>query len=216
MFTVRLFLLILLCLAGCGGTDEADLLQEEIKAFAEESNGLLQEIQSQRTQIAVTADYANQQIAQLTTLNQQLVATARAGEAPTPERLVASGVGAMAAEMFNLEDETMRFVQIGMAGYVRPADDCFETHQQYYTLSLTRTVYMTAVAVQLRAGTTFDVEWRYENELMARTSWVAPNNQAVRCIALPFSGTLQAGNWTARLFINGTAYPSSPFIVQMG
>ncbi len=213
---MRVFLLVLVILAGCTGTDEAAQMREEIALYAEESNALRQQIQQQLTQTAATAEYANAQIQQLSALNQQLLATARAGEAPTPQRLVSTDGGAMGAEMFNLQDETMRFVQIGIAGYVRPSDECFETHQQYYTLSATRTVYMTAVAVQLRAGTTFDVEWRHEGELVSRTSWTAPSNQAVRCIALPLNMPLRVGNWTARLFINGTGYPSSAFIVQAG
>ena len=209
----------MMLLAACGTNNEESLMMREtLTAYPTQSAALLQALQVERTQAVATIQSSEQQAQRFQEYNAIVLATVRANQVPTPEERVAIVEGgAMSLEMLNTSDGQMRLMQIGMAGYIKPEDNCFETHQQYYTLSNTSVIYMTAVAVNLKAGTRFDVNWEYERQRVFQSSWTAPQDADIRCVAVPMRAgdtALQTGNWTATLFMNGMAQTSSSFQIQ--
>jgi hypothetical protein len=206
-------------LATCqSSSTEQEDMRQALTAYPTESAALLQAMQAQRTQAAATiaaSDAESQRYRDYTSI---ILATVRANQVPTPsERLAIVEGGAMSLEMLNVTDGQMRFMQIGMAGYINPSDDCFETHQQYYTQANTNIIYMTALAINLKAGTTFTVNWQYNRQRVFQSSWTAPRDEVRRCIAIPMRSSdtaLQVGSWTADLFINGQAEASSSFEIR--
>ncbi|MCS6834565.1 MAG: hypothetical protein NZ750_00920 [Anaerolineae bacterium] len=197
---------------------EQDAMRQVLTTYPTESAALLQTMQAQRIQADATiqaADSDGQRYRDYTSL---ILATVRANQVPTPsERLAVVEGGAMSLEMLNITDDQMRFMQIGMAGYVNPSDDCFETHQQYYTQANTRIIYMTALAINLKAGTNFTVNWLYNRQRVFQSSWTAPRDELRRCIAIPMRSsdvTFQAGSWTAELLVNGRAEASASFEIR--
>lgn len=214
---VKLCVLVAL-LTACGAFDapnEVDIARAELEAYGTQAIVIQNEAQLARTHVVQTVQVADVQSTQIALYNQYLVATARANQNPTPsQRIAAVEGGAMSLEMLNVSDGQMRLMQVGMAGYIRPDDGCFETHQQYYTLSNTNVVYMTGLAVNLPAGTVFAVDWLYEGQVVFRSSWTAPNFEVRRCIAIPMRASdvaFRGGNWIARLFVNGSSFSASNF-----
>lgn len=213
------FVVLAFVLAACQGSSvEQEDMRQALTAYPSESAALLQAMQAQRTQAAATiaaSDAEGQRYRDYTNI---ILATVRANQVPTPsERLAVVEGGAMSLEMLNVSDGPMRLMQIGMAGYVNPSDDCFETHQQYYTQANTRIIYMTALAINLKAGTNFTVNWLYNRQRIFRSSWTAPRDEVRRCIAIPMRSSdaaFQVGSWTAELFVNGKAEASSSFEIR--
>lgn len=217
---VYIAIIALISIIGLGacqslGNDDMAQITLELTAYATQSTQLQQAIAQDATQVVLTVDAASQQFAQLSGLNGVLVATVRAGENPTPvERIAAIQGGAMSLEMLNTSDGQMRFMQVGVAGFINPSDGCFESHQQYYTLGNANVVYMTALAVNLKAGTRFAVDWFYAGQRVFQSAWTAPSDEVRRCIAVPMRITdtaFLAGDWTATLYIDGQSYSSSSF-----
>jgi len=210
---------LILALAACqSSSTEQEDMRQALTAYPTESAALLQAMQAQRTQAAATiaaSDAESQRYRDYTSI---ILATVRANQVPTPsERLAIVEGGAMSLEMLNVTDGQMRFMQIGVAGYVNPSDDCFETHQQYYTQANTSVIYMTALAINLKAGTTFTVNWQYNRQRVFQSSWTAPRDEVRRCIAIPMRSSdtsLQVGSWTADLFVNGQKEASSSFEIR--
>jgi hypothetical protein len=204
--------------AACGALDapsEVDLARAELEAYGTQAIVIQNEAQIARTQVIQTVQVAEVQSTQIALYNQYLVATARANQNPTPsQRIAVVEGGAMSLEMLNVSDGQMRLMQVGVAGYIRPDDGCFETHQQYYTLGNTSVVYMTGLAINLPAGTSFAVDWLYEGQVVFRSSWTSTNFEVRRCIAIPMRSSdvaFRGGNWIARLFVNGSSFSASNF-----
>jgi len=206
-----------LSLSACGllgEPDEANLARLEIDAYGTQAVQIQSEAQLARTQAVQTVQVADVQSTQMAMFNQVLVTTARANQEPTLARIAMSEGGAMSLEMLDTSDGQMRIMQTGVASFIRPSDGCFETHQQYYTLPNANVVYMTGLAVNLPAGTTFAVDWLYEGQVVYQSSWTAPNNEVRRCIAVPMRAdnvAFRQGNWIARLYVNGSSFTSSDF-----
>jgi hypothetical protein len=188
---------------------------EDIAALSTQAVNLQVTSQADRSAILATVAAADIQAQQQQTYNNLLLATVRAGEVPTPsERLALTAGGAMSAEMLNTTSGEFALQQIGTAGFVRPEDDCFQTHQQYFDRMTTNTIYMTGVAVNVVQGTALRVDWIYDNQIVYTSSWSAPSDAEVRCFAIPMNASevvFNEGAWTARLFLNGVPFESKAF-----
>jgi len=219
MIRLWLFAFIILALAACqGSSDQLESTRQALTAYPSESAALLQTVQAQRTQAAATIQASEAQGQRYRDYANLILATVRANQVPTPaERLAVVEGGAMSLDMLNTSDGQMRFMQIGVAGYVNPVDDCFETHQQYYTQANTSIIYMTALAVNLQAETTFSVNWLYNRQRVFQSSWTAPEDAVRRCIAIPMRSSdtaFEIGSWSAELFVNGMMEASSSFEIR--
>ena len=203
--------LSILC-AACGtNTQEAAILPaEEIAAYATQVVDLQVTAQIDRNNILATVAAADSRSQQQMIYNNILLATVRAGEAPTPsERLAMSDGGAMSAEMLNTGNGEMLVQQVGTASIIRADDGCFETHQQYFDRMSTNTIYMTGLVTNIVEGTAFRVDWIYNNEIVYTSSWSAPMSELRRCFAVGMNASdvvFNEGSWSARLFLNGVPF----------
>lgn len=207
-------------LCACGAPQAAEPLERpDLTAYATQAAEVQLTAQLERVAVDATVQAASLLAQQQLTYNSQLLATVRANEEPTPsERLALAEGGAVDLAMLDTSSGEMNFLQIGMAGYIRPDDGCFESHQQYYAASATSVVYMTGLAVNLRQGTTFNVDWSYNGQRVYQSSWTAPADEVRRCFAVPLRAAdvaLQTGSWTATLYIDGLQRAQNAFeIVQ--
>lgn len=220
---ILLIFIVLIFSVGCQALAVEDVpgtMSFELTAYATEAAGIRLNSQTERTQVAATVAVAETQSANYSLYNNVLVATVRADQIPTPsERLAFTDGGVMAIDMFDLSDGQMRFLQVGTAGYVRPEDRCFETHQTFFRTSSTNRIYMTALALNLQAGTNLRVDWFYEGSRVHTSAWSAPSFTEGMCIAIelsPANAPFLPGNWSATLFVNGNAIDPSAFSIIEG
>lgn len=219
MRPVSVWLLLCLCsLAACSSVPQEGVLATPLLSLASYSTEAAQvqlTARADQQNMAATVQVARQVEQQQSAYNAVLLATVRADQVPTPEeRLAMTDGGAMMSEMFSLNDDKMRVQQIGLAGFVRPEDDCFETHQQYYNRTITSIIYMTGLVTNLQEGTRFSVDWIYDNNIVYSASWSAPRSETIRCLAIPMRASdvvFNEGGWSARLFMDGVPIGNSAF-----
>ena len=78
-------------------------------------------------------------------------------------------------------------------------------------------IYATARVTNLRAGTTFEIDWLQENRVVDRFSWQADYNAATECIwfyVTPQDFAFLPGNYSATLFVNGVSQASTDFTIS--
>jgi hypothetical protein len=217
---------ILFALSACQGVtaDETNLqLQSELDAYGTEGAVLRQEIQLNQTEIVATVAASGTDAAAYASYNRILAPTVGVVQPGTPTRIPAEEViqalgveaqGPMPVEMFDISDGQTRFVQLGTAGQI-DNENCFISHQSFFQSS-SNVIYMTGLGLNVFAGTSLRVEWRFGGELVHTSTWSAPQSVDGQCVALamrPSNAALTPGNWTATMFVNGEPIDPAPFTI---
>lgn len=215
---ICLLLLISACSSLNDGEEVIDF-EAEIQAYGTEASTIRDDMILARTSVAVTVAAAESQADNINRYNLILGQTAVAIFPPTDEvRIVANDVdGPLPPEVYDLSGGEMRFVQIGPAGQI---DDrgCFMSKQQFFR-SGDGIIYMTAVALNLRAGTTVRADWQFGSELVFSNSLVAPQSESYRCIVLslrPSDAEFMPGNWSVTLSVDGEPTEPRSFTILSG
>ena len=206
-------IIVMLLLSACGSADDEEIIdfETDIQAYSTEAANIRSGMIVSSTTIAQTVIASEAQVNTYTRYNSLLLSTAIAFAPPTSEaRILANDIdGPLPPEVYDLSSGEMRFVQIGPAGDV-DENGCFRAKQQFFRPS-NGAVYMTAVALNLRAGTTVRADWQYGSDLVHSNSWVAPQSEQYRCISIalrPSDAEFALGNWSVTLSINGD--PTEP------
>jgi hypothetical protein len=199
-------LLSSIVLTACQVLRSADVpatLQAQNAGYIAEATALAQTRQAEAGQVLSTAQAAETYVARAESINLVLVATVRAGDIPTVGRSVGSAPGAVGTPG---SGETV-FEDIQIAGSVRDSDSCAETVQTQFP-SDTQEIYVTARALNIRAGTVLAVEWRREGELVWQENWTVPTDSDNFCLWFnidPAVVALLPGNWLASLYADGVS-----------
>lgn len=219
MRPIKLFLIV--CLSGLAACSDrppdtlAEISLQSPDSYATQAVQVQLTSRADQQSVVATVESANRLEQQQLAYNAVLLATVRADQVATPvERVAMTEGGAMSAEMLNLADGEMTIQQIGLAGFVRPEDSCFETHQQYFARMTTDIIYISGLITNVQEGTRFSVDWIYDNEIVYSAAWSAPLTEPRRCLAIPMRASevvFNTGSWSARLFMNGIPIDNSAF-----
>ncbi len=216
-----ILLLTVMLISACSPTANDDVIDFdfELQSLSTEAATIREDMVIAQTVIAATIDGAVLQSENFNRYNDALRATALAIFPPTSEaRIVANDLdGPLPPEVYDLSNGEMRFVQIGPAGEIDD-NNCFRAKQQFFRPSQ-GVVYMTAVALNLRAGTTVRADWQYLGDLVYTNSWVAPQSEQYRCISLAMRTSdveFFLGNWSVTLSVNGNPTEPKSFTIFDG
>jgi hypothetical protein len=211
--------LVMLIMSGCIGTsdDAGAQMQQDLEAYSTEAILLREQIQLDRTAIAVTIVASAAQADEFESYNRVLQQTIVAGQPPTPTfvPITVNAQGPLPIAMFDLSDGQMRFVQVGTAGQI-DTDRCFVAHQTFFRDGDVNIIYITGLALNLRAGTVVRADWRYGDQIVYSNAWTAPQSVDGQCFALemrPSNAPFLPGNWTVNLFINGDVSNTASFTI---
>lgn len=200
--------------------DDMLLMRRDLEIYGTESVIIREQMQAQRTQVVVTMQESERQVANYARLNRQLAAMGQAVVAPTPAiTIIGNNTGPMPLEMFDLSDGEMRFVQIGMASTINADDRCFVSHQTFFDMESMDVIYLAALALNLRAGTNLRVDWQFGGAIVYQSSWTAPASLDGQCIAMPLrpsNAPFLPGNWMATLYVNDESYDPAAFNIIEG
>jgi len=191
---------LLLILSACQAFTRPDIpatLRAENAGFVLEATQIAITVQAEATNIQVTAVAAEATIARISNVNQQLMATARAVIPPTPQIAGAGVVG-------SADPTSVGFVEVGTATSVRDSDGCAEGLQSQFAPDVGR-IYVTARALNIRAGTLMGVEWRYQGQIVHSENFVVPIDDDNYCIWFnidPATAPFSPGTWAVRLYEN--------------
>lgn len=218
LFTLSLIFLLAACQSVLG-EDENLLAEGTLQAYGTEAASLREDTQSHRTEVVMTVQAAGTQVADFERYNQSLRGTiAYVMPASEEERLLLNNEqGPLPIEVYDLSNGEMRFVQVGTASQI-DVNSCFLAKQQYFPAS-SSVIYMTAVALNLRAGTVVRVDWQYGGTIVYSNGWTAPQSVDGQCVSielLPSNAEFLEGNWTATLYVNGEAVDPYSFTIVSG
>ncbi len=220
---MRYWIILLMCIvSACGaGNDGEDIIdfEADIQAYSTEAANLRSGMVIESTTIVQTVAASEAQANNYLQYNSLLRSTTVALFPPTSEvRIVANDIeGPLPPEVYDLSSGEMRFVQIGPAGEI-DENGCFRAKQQFFRPS-NGVIYMTAVALNLRAGTSVRADWQYGSELVHSNSWVAPQSEQYRCIAIALRTSdteFALGNWSVTLSVNGNPTEPRSFTILSG
>lgn len=201
---VRWWLVVLVLLSACQVLDPpntAATLQAEGRGYVQTATAVQQVAQAQQTAVMATAESANTQVAQVQRINQQLLATVRAGDAPD---LRISNDNA-AVTPVGVEPGRRWFVKTGTTARVREADGCAEEAQIQFALDTPR-IYATVRAFNIESGVQMSVAWYYESTEVLRENWTVPQSSSDLCMWFyidPEIVEFRPGSWSVRLFADG-------------
>lgn len=207
--------------------DPAATLQVERLGYVEEATAIAVAIASDGTRVMATAYAAETQVIDIEARNAGLLATLRAVIPPTQQIVDNSGpavpnwiatpapfgadivgsnsvnVGSVDAGVVSSASGTS-FMDMGTALTVRDTDGCAVSIVNQFQATVGR-IYVTARAIDIRAGTELRVEWSYEGELGFTESFTVNANNPNFCFWFyiePTDLVLTAGNWSVQLYAN--------------
>lgn len=200
-------------------SDEVAMLDGTMQAYGTEAANLREDTQAHRTEVVMTVQAAGTQAGDFERYNQSLRGTiAVAVPASEDERVLLNNAqGPLPVEMYDLSNGEMRFVQVGTASDI-DVNGCFLAKRQFFPASI-GTIYMTAVALNLRAGTVVRVDWQYGGTVVYSNGWTAAQSLDWQCVAIAFTSNdaeFTEGNWTATLYVNGEAVDPYSFTIVAG
>jgi len=176
-------------------------LQGGNAAYLAEASAIAQAQSAEAAQIIGTVQFDETHVSQQEGVNQALVLTVRAGDPPTIERGVGSAPGAAGTPGTGATE----FVEIQTAASVRESDGCADSIQTQFSPD-TPQIYLTARALNIRAGVRLDIEWRFEGTIAWQENWTVPVDSSDFCLWFfidPETITFSPGNWSAQLFADG-------------
>ena len=213
---VRYFLWISLILSACQvfrTEDTQATLQAQNNGYIAQATVIAQTQQALDTQVLATAEAAGTYVVEMESVNQQLLATVRAGDPPTVERLPGDAPGAAGTPGVS---GTQQIVEVTTTSQVRESDGCANGTQVEFSPDVAQ-IYVTARALNIRAGTRMDFEWFYEGTVVLQNSWTVPQDSADFCFwyaITPADVTFSPGNWSVRLYADGVAIePAASFSI---
>ncbi|HEX2907403.1 MAG TPA: hypothetical protein VHO69_11115 [Phototrophicaceae bacterium] len=219
---------LLLSLSACQvfqTTDVQATRQAENSLYVAEATAIAQTAQAHRDTIQVTVAAADTQVAEVNSVNQQLLATVRALVPPTPQRIVGNAPEVSgdftAPEVIGTPlGESgaggSNFINTVVSASVRASDGCPTSAQTQFSIN-TPEIYVNTQALSISAGTVMRVEWFYDGGVVLEDSWTiatAATNFCLWYFITPDDVTFQAGQWAVRLSANGTAIePEVTFVM---
>jgi hypothetical protein len=202
------WIVLMMLLGACQVFNRPDTqatLRAENAIFAAEASAIPQTAQVEATQVHETVVAAETIIASGSSVNLQLMATARVLVPPTPARAgTTGGIGNPAGAAVS---GVLQFVDTRTASSVRETDGCAVDSQSRFT-SMSPQIYITTRALNITSGTQMGVEWFYQGEMIWSENFVVSQNSDSFCLWFyidPQTVTFSPGGWTVRLYANGSA-----------
>lgn len=213
------FILLLLLLSACQALSNNDpnvMLEQDMQNYGTEASNIRDAMQENRTEVAATIAVASTQASQYNNYNDTLRATVYAIHPDiVPTRVVVEdSQGPLPIEMYDTSSGEMKFVEVGITAQI-DSKNCFIKHESFFGVGIS-TVYLTALALNLQAGTVVRVDWQFGNEVVHSSSWVASQSAKGQCVALALHSSdveFSPGNWTATMYINGDAQDPVSFSI---
>lgn len=201
------FLMVLLVMSGCqafNGSNVQGTLQAQSTLYKLEETAIAQSASAQRTEVVATAYAAETHVADVASVNLQLLATVRVAETPVLREVA----GSLVLGTPEAAGEGRRwFVKTGVASRVRESDGCVDEADVRIRFSTNEDrIYATVRAFNIEAGTPLSVTWSYNNEIVWQESFNVSYSADQICLWFyidPATVEFKPGSWTVALFADG-------------
>ncbi len=208
--------LIAVLLSGCRAFTAADTpatLRAEGTAYQAEATTIAETAVARQVEVFVTSQAASTALADLDSINRQLIATARVVIPPTPGRQVGVAPGAVVTPGTGIS----AFINTVVSGSIRDSDGCPDDIRTQFPTTIPR-IYASTTALSVTAGTTLRASWSYAGQVVTQDTYTVPTDQTNFCIWFFIDSAVVSftpGEWSVTLSANDTPIqPSITFTIQ--
>jgi hypothetical protein len=208
-YMISLCLLISGCLLGAcqvlNAPNVPATLSAQNTAFAAEATAIPLSIGQTSVAVARTAVAAETNVADVNSINRQLIATVNAVVPVTPAPQVGSAPIASDGQVAS-SATTSALVDIGVTGRKRDSDGCADGTQSQFAVDIP-IIYATTRATTIAAGAVVAVEWKYQGEVVGSGSYTVPNDETNFCMWFPLDPAnvpFTPGAWSVQFSLNGS------------
>ncbi|MBA3871339.1 MAG: hypothetical protein H0X30_19525 [Anaerolineae bacterium] len=188
-------------------------LSAQNTAFAAEASAIPQSLEGTAVALARTAVVAETSVADINSVNRQLIATV---DAIVPAASASQAGAAPVASNGNTaaSDATAStLVDIGVTQRKRDSDGCADGTQSQFPID-TPIIYATTRAPSISAGTVVAVEWKYQGQVVGNGSYTLPKDQTNFCMWFPLDPAnipFTVGSWSVQFSLNGNVVEPTMF-----
>jgi len=185
-------------------------LSAQNTAFAAETTAIPLSLGETAVAVARTAVMAETNVAEVNSVNRQLVATLNAVVPVTQAPQV--GAAPITNNGQTPNTVTNALVDLGVAARKRDSDGCADGTQSQFAVD-TPIIYATSRATSISSGAVVAVEWKYQGQVVGSGSYTVPNDETNFCIWFPLDPAtipFTAGSWSVQFTLNGN--PVEPTI----
>ncbi|MBI1278428.1 MAG: hypothetical protein GC179_09905 [Anaerolineaceae bacterium] len=186
-------------------------LSAQNTAYAAEASAMPVTLGETAIAVARTAVMAETTVADINSINRQLIATLNAVVPATPALQVGSAPSANNGQPANASGNTL--VDLGVAARKRDSDGCADGTQSQFPADVP-IIYATSRATSIGAGAKVAVEWKYQGQVVGSGSYTVPNDQTNFCIWFPLDPAnvpFTPGSWSVQFTLNGNVVEPTIF-----
>ncbi len=186
-------------------------LSAQNTAFAAEASAIPLSLGETAVAVARTAVMAETTVADVNSVNRQLIATVNAVVPSTLAPQVGSASTTGDGQPSNTVTNTL--VDIGVSARKRDSDGCADGTQSQFGADVP-IIYATTRATSISAGAVVAVEWKYQGQVVSSGDYTAPNDETNFCIWFPLDPAnvpFTPGSWSVQFTLNGNAVEPTIF-----
>ena len=186
-------------------------LSAQNTAFAAEATAIPLSLGETSVAVARTAVAAETNVADVNSVNRQLIATVNAVVPSTLAPQVGSAPIAGDGQTSNTVPNAL--VDIGVTARKRDSDGCADGTQSQFAVDVP-IIYATTRATSINAGAVVAVEWKYQGQVVGSGNYTAPNDETNFCIWFPLDPAtvpFTPGSWSVQFTLNGNVVEPTIF-----
>lgn len=201
-------------LAGCqvlNAPNAPATLSAQNTAFAAETTSIPQAIQGTAVALVRTSVAAETYVADLSSINRQLIATVNAVVPRTPAPQVGTAPISDGAQTAGSANTAL--VDIAVAARKRDSDGCADGTQSQFPVD-TPIIYATTRAPSISGGAVVAVEWKYQGEVVGSGSYTVPKDETNFCMWFPLDPAnipFTPGSWSVQFTLNSSVVEPTIF-----
>jgi hypothetical protein len=179
-------------------------------AYAVEATSIPESLQATAVALARTAVAAQTDVADITSINRQLIATMAVVVPSTAVPQVAGAPNTGGTEGSTTDNS---LVDLGVTARKRDSDGCADGTQSQFAID-TPIIYATSRAASISSGAVVAVEWKYQGEVVGDGSYTVPKDETNFCIWFPLDSAnipFTAGSWSVQFTLNSAVVDPTIF-----
>jgi hypothetical protein len=213
-YIVYVYIILSILLSGCqvlNAPNAPATLSTQNTAFAVEATSIPQSLEGTAIALVRTAVVAQTEVADITSINRQLIATVNAVVPVT--RVPQVGTTPIVDGGQTSGGATTALLDIAVTSRKRDSDGCADGTQSQFAID-TPIIYATTRAPSISAGAVVAVEWKYQSEVVGSGSYTVPRDETNFCMWFPLDPVnipFTPGSWSVQFTLNSNVVEPTIF-----
>lgn len=186
-------------------------LSAQNTAFAAEASEIPLSFGATAIAIESTAVAAQTTVAEVGSINRQLIATLKVVVPPTIKPQISTE--GMIDSTTPSGTNAAVLTDLAVTDLKRESDGCADGTRTQFPADVP-IIYATTRAISISSGSVVAVEWKYQSQVVSSGTYTLPSNETNFCIWFPLDSanvSLLAGSWSVDFMLNGNPVNPSVF-----